>query len=82
MTKFPIVIGHSGLDVTGDANRDDIKSTSVKVLLGDKGGDRRACYTECICMPRLYAGSGFAASTISAQAAKKLLAGAGDHLCR
>ena len=37
MTKFPIVIGHSGLDVTGDANRDDIKSTSVKVLLGDKG---------------------------------------------
>ena len=37
MTKFSIVIGHSGLDVTGDANRDDIKSTSVKVLLGDKG---------------------------------------------
>ena len=37
MTKFPIVIGHSGLDVTGDANRGDIKSTSVKVLLGDKG---------------------------------------------
>ena len=37
MAKFPIVIGHSGLDVTGDANRDDIKSTSVKVLLGNKG---------------------------------------------
>ncbi len=37
MTKFPIVIGHSGLDVIGDANRDDIKDTSVKVLLGEKG---------------------------------------------
>ena len=37
MTKFPIVIGHSGLDVTGDANRDDIKSSSVKVFLGEKG---------------------------------------------
>ena len=37
MTKFPIVIGHSGLDVTGDANRKDIKDTSVKVFLGDKG---------------------------------------------
>ena len=37
MKKFPIVIGHSGLDVTGDANRKDIKDTSVKVFLGDKG---------------------------------------------
>ena len=34
MTKFPIVIGHSGLDVTGDANRDDINESSVKVFLG------------------------------------------------
>jgi adenylate cyclase len=34
MKKFPVVIGHSGLDVTGDANRDDIKDTSVKVFLG------------------------------------------------
>ncbi len=34
MKKFPIVIGHSGLDVTGDADRDDIKDTSVKVFLG------------------------------------------------
>ena len=34
MKKFPVVIGHSGLDVTGDADRDDIKDTSVKVFLG------------------------------------------------
>ena len=34
MKKFPTVIGHSGLDVTGDANRKDIKDTSVKVFLG------------------------------------------------
>ena len=34
MKTFPTVIGHSGLDVTGDAKRDDIKDTSVKVFLG------------------------------------------------
>ena len=36
MTRFPIIIGHSGLDVTGDAERKDIKDTSVKVFLGNK----------------------------------------------
>ena len=34
MKEFPTVIGHSGLDVTGDAERSDIKDTSVKVFLG------------------------------------------------
>ena len=34
MTNFPTVIGHSGLDVQGDAGRDDIKDSSVKVFLG------------------------------------------------
>ena len=34
MKKFPIVIGHSGLDVEGDARRDDINESSVKVFLG------------------------------------------------
>ena len=34
MDKFPTVIGHSGLDVTGDAERNDIKDSSVKVFLG------------------------------------------------
>ena len=34
MKEFPVVIGHSGLDVEGDAKRDDIKDTSVKVFLG------------------------------------------------
>ena len=34
MKKFPIIIGHSGLDVEGDANRDDINESSVKVFLG------------------------------------------------
>ena len=34
MKNFPVVIGHSGLDVTGDADREDIKDTSVKVFLG------------------------------------------------
>ncbi len=34
MKKFPIVIGHSGLDVRGDADRDDINESSVKVFLG------------------------------------------------
>ncbi|MEL0246349.1 MAG: adenylate/guanylate cyclase domain-containing protein [Alphaproteobacteria bacterium] len=34
MKAFPTVIGHSGLDVQGDANRNDIKDTSVKVFLG------------------------------------------------
>ena len=33
MKEFPTVIGHSGLDVTGDAERSDIKDTSVKVFL-------------------------------------------------
>ncbi len=34
MKQFPIIIGHSGLDLEGDAKRDDIKDTSVKVSLG------------------------------------------------
>ena len=34
MKKFPTVIGHSGLDVEGDAKRTDINETSVKVFLG------------------------------------------------
>ena len=34
MKAFPTVIGHSGLDVQGDANRNYIKDTSVKVFLG------------------------------------------------
>ena len=34
MKKFPVVIGHSGLDVEGDANRNDINESSVKVFLG------------------------------------------------
>ena len=34
MKNFPTVIGHSGLDVQGDAGRDDIKNSSVKVFLG------------------------------------------------
>ncbi len=34
MKSFPTVIGHSGLDVQGDAGRDDIKDSSVKVFLG------------------------------------------------
>ena len=34
MKIFPTVIGHSGLDVIGDAERKDIKDTSVKVFLG------------------------------------------------
>ena len=34
MKNFPTVIGHSGLDVEGDAARDDIKDSSVKVFLG------------------------------------------------
>ena len=34
MKNFPTVIGHSGLDVEGDAAREDIKDSSVKVFLG------------------------------------------------
>ena len=34
MKKFPTIIGHSGLDVEGDANRSDINESSVKVFLG------------------------------------------------
>ena len=34
MKNFPIVIGHSGLDIEGDANREDINESSVKVFLG------------------------------------------------
>ena len=34
MKKFPIIIGHSGLDVEGDAKREDINESSVKVFLG------------------------------------------------
>ncbi len=36
MSNFATVIGHSGLDVIGDAMRKDIKDTSVKVFLGNK----------------------------------------------
>lgn len=36
MSNFSTVIGHSGLDVVGDALRKDIKDTSVKVFLGNK----------------------------------------------
>jgi len=36
MSNFSTVIGHSGLDVIGDALRKDIKDTSVKVFLGNK----------------------------------------------
>ncbi len=36
MSNFSTIIGHSGLDVTGDALRKDIKDTSVKVFLGNK----------------------------------------------
>ena len=32
MKNFPTVIGHSGLDVQGDAGRNDIKDSSVKVF--------------------------------------------------
>ena len=34
MKKFPVIIGHSGLDVEGDAKRNDIKDSSVKVFFG------------------------------------------------
>ena len=34
MNDFPVVIGHSGLDVEGDANRNDINDSSVKVFVG------------------------------------------------
>ncbi len=34
MKQFPIIIGHSGLDLEGDAKRENIKDTSVKVSLG------------------------------------------------
>ncbi len=34
MSDFPVVIGHSGLDVEGDANRNDINDSSVKVFVG------------------------------------------------
>ncbi len=40
MKEFPVVIGHSGLDVEGDANRTDIKDTSVKVFLGKSEAKR------------------------------------------
>ena len=36
MKNFPIVIGHSGLDIEGDAKRDDINESSVKFLLGKR----------------------------------------------
>ena len=38
MNEFPVVIGHSGLDIEGDAKRDDINESSVKVFVG-KGKD-------------------------------------------
>ena len=31
MKQFPVIIGHSGLDLEGDAKRENIKDTSVKV---------------------------------------------------
>ena len=34
MKQFPVIIGHSGLDLEGDAKRESIKDTSVKVSLG------------------------------------------------
>ena len=34
MNDFPVVIGNSGLDVEGDANRNDINDSSVKVFVG------------------------------------------------
>ena len=34
MKSFPVVIGHSGLDIEGDAKRDDINESSVKVFVG------------------------------------------------
>ena len=40
MKNFPVVIGHSGLDVEGDANRKDINSSSVKVFLGKKSNPK------------------------------------------
>ena len=34
MNDFPVVIGHSGLDIEGDAKRNDINESSVKVFVG------------------------------------------------
>ena len=34
MKEFPVVIGHSGLDIEGDAKRNDINESSVKVFVG------------------------------------------------
>ncbi len=34
MKDFPVIIGHSGLDIEGDAKRNDINESSVKVFVG------------------------------------------------
>ena len=35
MANIPIVLGHSALNIIGDANRENVKDTSVKVILGE-----------------------------------------------
>ena len=40
MKKFPVVIGHSGLDIEGDAKRKDINQSSVKVFLGKRSNPK------------------------------------------
>ena len=35
MSKIPIVLGHSALNILGDANRNDVKESSVKAILGE-----------------------------------------------
>ena len=35
MSKIPIVLGHSALNIEGDAKRKDVKESSVKAILGD-----------------------------------------------
>ena len=49
MKEFPTVIGHSGLDVTGDAERSDIKDTSVKVFLGKNKNLRIGLFLILVC---------------------------------
>ena len=35
MTNIPIVLGHSALNILGDANRNNVKESSVKAILGE-----------------------------------------------
>ena len=35
MSNIPIVLGHSALNILGDANRDNVKESSVKAILGE-----------------------------------------------